>query len=244
MPEDVWLKTVASSHAKMKKGDEISYAKITMQPILDKLRSSDMIVREVMSKDRKHMFALISVSEKRQRMVAEVMGESMRVRMKVIDDEGNEVKNGGAWTPFVNNLYPYYEKSTEGLLFSSCQQQRIMEFLINEHDVRAMGPQVLQPEACLPGNSILQQLMVEDRVTDWYCLHHPEKKKWLLDYWAGTYVAKQPIEDIREYFGEQIAFFFVFEGHLLKMLWVLAGVGLFTFAMEMQAYAEAGHAQV
>ena len=43
------------------------------QVIVDKLRSADMIVREVMSTDKKIMYALISVSEKRQRVVAEIM---------------------------------------------------------------------------------------------------------------------------------------------------------------------------
>jgi len=66
----------------------ISYAKLNMQPCLDKLRSSDMIVREVMSTCKMKMYALVSVSEKRQRMVAEIMGECrMRVRMKLLDDE-------------------------------------------------------------------------------------------------------------------------------------------------------------
>jgi hypothetical protein len=40
---------------------------------VDKLRSADMIVREVLSTDKKIMYALISVSEKRQRVVAEIM---------------------------------------------------------------------------------------------------------------------------------------------------------------------------
>ena len=241
MDHEDWLRKVASSHAKSDKADPISYAKLNMQPILDKLRSSDMVVREVMSEDRKHMFALVSVSEKRQRMVAEVMGEHMRVRMKVIDDEGNEVKNAGGWTPFKNDLYPYYEKSSEGLLFSSCQQQYIMEFLLNERDPRAMGPQVMQKEACLPGNSILQQLIADERIVDFFYLHHPDKKNWLLEHWAGTYLRKQPVEDIREYFGEEIALFFVFCGYFLTMLWVLAGVGIFTFAMEMEALQQSGH---
>jgi len=60
---------------------DFMYRKCTMaltgqnfwQVIVDKLRSADMIVREVMSTNKKNMYALISVSEKRQRVVAEIM---------------------------------------------------------------------------------------------------------------------------------------------------------------------------
>jgi len=223
----------------------ISYAKLNMQPCLDKLRSSDMIVREVMSTCKMKMYALVSISEKRQRMVAEIMGEHdrMRVRMKMLDDEASDIKNGGAWSAFKNDLFPYYEKSSEGLLFSSCQQQYIMEFLLNDRDPRAMGPQMMQRESCLPGNSILQQMLTDEKIVDCYNLHHPEKNEWLLSNWAGTYTAKQPIEDIREYFGESTALFFVFVGYMVTSLWVLAGVGLFTFVMALTALDETGSTQ-
>jgi hypothetical protein len=105
---------------------------------------------------------------------------SVRVRMRQQDDEDNIIKNGGAWCSFSNDLYQYFEKSSEGTLFASCQQQvnvskvlytvslhrtytraltlenvgqAIMEFLINERDPRAMGPQCIQRESCLPGTS-------------------------------------------------------------------------------------------
>jgi len=123
--DDEWRKTLEGETVK-----EPSYAKLNMQPILDKLRSADMIVRDVISLDKQKAYALVSVSEKRQRMVAEIMGQEnpcqMRVRMRRLDDETNEIKNDGAWAPFKNDLYPYYEKSSEGVLFSSCQQQYIM----------------------------------------------------------------------------------------------------------------------
>jgi len=220
-----------------------SYAKLTMQPILDKLRSADMIVREVMSTDKMRVYALISVSEKRQRNVAEIMGNRARVRMRQQDDEENEVKNGGAWCAFRNDLFQYYEKSTEGPLFSSCQQQSIIEFLINERDPRAMGPQCIQRESCEPGNSILQQMQNDERIVTYFNLHHPEKREWLLKNWAGNFTLKQPLEDVREYFGEQIAFFFTFCGFIVTQLWVLAAVGIFCFAMAMSAVAESGDAE-
>jgi hypothetical protein len=43
--------------------------------------------------------------------------------MRQQDDEDNIIKNGGAWCSFSNDLYQYFEKSSEGTLFASCQQQ-------------------------------------------------------------------------------------------------------------------------
>ena len=144
----------------------ISYAKLTMQPLIDKLRSADMIVREMYSSPKldaeggfPYLFALVSIGEKRQQTVAEIMGEHslIRVRMRKMDDIGNEIKNGGAWTFFRQHLTPYFEKSSEGTLFSSAQQIQMIEFLMKDVDERAMGPQMMQKEACQTGNSVLQQ---------------------------------------------------------------------------------------
>lgn len=59
---------------------------------------------------------------------------------------------------FKNHLSHLYEKSSEGTLLSSCQQCQCIEFMLNEGDVRALGPQLVQQEACEPGNTILQQV--------------------------------------------------------------------------------------
>jgi hypothetical protein len=83
-------------------------------------------------------------------------------------------------------------------------------------------------------------MAADERIKGYFNLHHPEKRKWLLKYWAGSYTSKQPIEDIREYFGEQIGLFFAFSGFIVTQLWVLAGLGIFLFAMGMIAYTESG----
>ena len=52
-----------------------------------------MIVRERESSDMSLYFGLVSISEKRQKQVAEIMGDRLRVRFRTEDDEG--VKLGG-----------------------------------------------------------------------------------------------------------------------------------------------------
>lgn len=68
-----------------------------MQPLVDKLRSADMIVRELYSSakadkenEMPYFFALVSIGEKRQMTVAEIMGKSglIKLRMRKMDDIG------------------------------------------------------------------------------------------------------------------------------------------------------------
>ena len=51
-----------------------------------------------------------------------------------------------------------------------------------------MGPQMMQKEACEPGNSVLQQLVEEQRIVAYYPLHHRAKRQWL----SGSYYTLHP----------------------------------------------------
>jgi hypothetical protein len=124
--------------------ESVSYALLTAQPLMDKMRSSDMIVRVFTDDAQKRCYALVSISEKRQKMVAQIMSSLIRLRLKRQDDEDNYIKNGGAWSDFKQHLAALYERSSEGTLFSSCQQCQIIEFLLNDVDERALGPQLMQ----------------------------------------------------------------------------------------------------
>jgi hypothetical protein len=138
--DDAWAEWV--KHAK--KPESVSFALLTAQPLMDKMRSADMIVRVFPDPKTRKCYALVSISEKRQKMVAQVMGPLIRLRLKKKDDEDNYVRNGGAWSYFKQHLAQLYEHSSEGTLFSSCQQCQIIEFLLNDVDERALGPQLMQ----------------------------------------------------------------------------------------------------
>jgi hypothetical protein len=111
-------------------------------PLVDKLRSADMIVQEFYSTKKNKYFVLISISEKRQKSLAEVMG--LKLRIKKADDETNQIKRGGALSTYKQHLNQIFERCSKGTIFSSCQQCQMIEFLLNNLDVRAIGPQLIQ----------------------------------------------------------------------------------------------------
>ncbi len=116
----------------------------------------------------------------------------------------------------------------------------MIEFLLNDVDVRAIGPQLIQKESCEPGNTPLMQLIKDERILDHFYMHHPAKREWLASNWANTYTKRQPVEDIREYFGEATALYFSWMGFLLTMLWVPALTGVLVFIMGIVSFATGG----
>jgi hypothetical protein len=95
-------------------------------------------------------------------------------------------------------------------------------------------------ESCEPGNNPLMQLNKDERIKDHFYMHHSAKREWLLNNWANAYTKRQPVDDIREYFGEGIALYFSWMGFLLTMLWVPALTGVCVFAIGLAAFATGG----
>jgi hypothetical protein len=205
----------------------VSVTQQIRQPLVDKLRAADLIVREICSRDRDEMFVIVSASEKRQKQIAEVMGKVNRLslRLRQMDDEAKEEKNEGAFCPFKQHLAPLYERSSEGTLFSSGMQCRILEFVLNDEDERVMGPQLVQKELLEPGNNPIEQLVADKKVTAFFRMHHEIMRDQLSKKWCWAWFNKQPIEDIREYFGEKIALYFAWLGYYTTMLWIPALCG-------------------
>eukprot|EP00282_Hemiselmis_andersenii_P037798 CAMPEP_0169443350 /NCGR_PEP_ID=MMETSP1042-20121227/9308_1 /TAXON_ID=464988 /ORGANISM="Hemiselmis andersenii, Strain CCMP1180" /LENGTH=683 /DNA_ID=CAMNT_0009554571 /DNA_START=182 /DNA_END=2229 /DNA_ORIENTATION=+ len=206
----------------------VSITQQIRQPLVDKLRAADLIVRETCSRDRDEMFVIVSASEKRQKQVAEVMGKRglLSLRLRQVDHDANEEKNEGALCPFKAHLTPLYEWSSEGTLFSSYHQTQILEYILNDEDERVMGPQLVQKEVLDPGNTPLDQLVKDGKVKAFFRMHHQSKREELTRKWVMAWHNKQPIEDIREYFGEKIALYFAWLGYYTTMLWIPALCGL------------------
>mmetsp|Transcript_9072 Transcript_9072/g.21112 ORF Transcript_9072/g.21112 Transcript_9072/m.21112 type:complete len:722 (-) Transcript_9072:33-2198(-) len=198
------------------------------QPLVDKLRAADLLVREACSRDKDEMFVIVSASAKRQKHVAEIMGQRglLKLRFRQQDEDGNIEPNEGAWCPFKAHLQPLYEPSREGMLFSSLTQLRILEYIINDEDELAMGPQMVQKDQLEPGNTPLDQLIKDKKAKIVFRLHSKEMREFLIQNWVWSWKNRQPIEEIREYFGEKIALYFVWLGYYTTMLWIPALVGI------------------
>ena len=199
---------------------EESFTKKIRQPIIDKLRAADLIVREILVKGSKSKaYVKISASEKRMKPVADRMGLKLRIILKDVHT-GQVRRLGGAWTPFQQHLAALYEYSSEGGLFSTNQQIQILEYILSDEDEQVKGPNLVHRETKDLGYTTLDLLVLRREIECYFRMHYIPRRDELLKSWAYNWRGQQPIEEIREYFGEKIALYFVFMGFYIQMLWI------------------------
>uniref|UniRef100_A0A914Z3D7 Anoctamin n=1 Tax=Panagrolaimus superbus TaxID=310955 RepID=A0A914Z3D7_9BILA len=85
--------------------------------------------------------------------------------------------------------------------------------------------QVLVPD----GGTLLVSLMSQNVIENMLPLHQPEILADLQKRWVFALFDEQPLEDIKEYFGTEIAMYFAWLGHLTTALWTPAIIGVLMF---------------
>uniref|UniRef100_A0A914P9V5 Anoctamin n=1 Tax=Panagrolaimus davidi TaxID=227884 RepID=A0A914P9V5_9BILA len=85
--------------------------------------------------------------------------------------------------------------------------------------------QILVPD----GGTLLVSLMSQKVIENMLPLHQPEILADLQKRWVFALFDEQPLEDIKEYFGTEIAMYFAWLGHLTTALWTPAIIGVLMF---------------
>jgi Calcium-activated chloride channel/Anoctamin, dimerisation domain len=83
----------------------------------------------------------------------------------------------------------------------------------------------------------LESMMRHNIIQKFFPMHHKEKRKWLLANWATwrKMFTKQPVEEIRNYFGEEIGLYFGWLGFFTKWLWFASAFGVLCFVLWLVA---------
>ncbi|KAL7833612.1 hypothetical protein AOLI_G00285720 [Acnodon oligacanthus] len=79
----------------------------------------------------------------------------------------------------------------------------------------------------------LRDLVRQDVFETLFCLHEKRQQKYLKKKWANwgalKHVINQPVDDIREYFGEKVALYFLWLGWYTRLLIPAALIGVIVF---------------
>lgn len=167
-----------------------------------------LIVTKRWSQDKKTMYLLVTASQER----LEAQAEEMELEMKMKE------KHGGGYAPFEVELKHLFEDNGPSTLFR--KTQRIFLILaIMEGDKETNG-----------ASQNLDRLVQTKVVTRVFPLHEPPKLSGFLSTWASPKVIhkNQPIDEIRDYFGEEIALYFAWLGFYTFALWILSIIGVLT----------------
>jgi len=160
------------------------------------------------SGDGNAVFVLITAHE--DRLISEADEMDMLMKLKA--------EHGGGYAPFELDQKEYYEGTDEGLF------RRTQKLLLLEHILQA------DPERGGVGLN-LDQLVKRGIISKIYPLHQEDKRKALISNWAAprNMIRHQPLDDIRNYFGEEIALYFAWLGFYTKWLVSATLLGIVAF---------------
>lgn len=148
----------------------------------------------------------VTASEERLRRHAEITHYELRLRPQY----------GGSTAPYFAS-YAHLFQEVDGSVFTELDRQRIVLSLASG---RAERDGAEQDMTLLYRTGVLYKF---------FPLHKRSEQRWLWDNWVKRVIRKQPIDQIRDYFGEKVGFYFGYLGYSLKWLLPVAVLGLIIF---------------
>lgn len=186
-----------------------------------KIRASGVQVIKKIAHDKKKVFLLITASKSRLARVADQLDIKMRLKEQyggVKDEDGRHM---GGYAPYEVELKHMFEAHSKNHMFSTTQRIFLIRSILEQNiDDGGAGLR-------------LESLFRRNIINKYFPMHHRAKRRNLLENWANWRKAftKQPIEDIRNYFGEEIGLYFAWLGFFTKWLWIASVVGLVCFIL-------------
>jgi hypothetical protein len=126
---------------------------------------------------------------------------------------------GGGTAPYYANQHQLYREEN-GSLFSDLDRQRLVLSMIESRRTRG-GAEV-----------DINYLYRSNLLYKFFPLHDESKQVYLWNEWVKKPWRTQPVNQIREYFGEKVGFYFGFMGYCIKWLMPISVLGLAIFVIQ------------
>jgi len=186
--------------------------------IIKTLHAAGLQLTESLTTDGERYLFRVSAPNELMEVTAEKMG--IDFSSKLLNSQEDTQK--GLWpgfAPYVHENQHLYEKSKLGY-FKPVERQIMIKYIIE----RAMGGDGVRT------NKI--DSLREQEICDIYPTHSPNEQAELITMWASfglkCLTTKQPIEKVRDYFGEEIAIYFAYLGLYTDWLHPAAFTGILT----------------
>ncbi|XP_058452350.1 anoctamin-10 isoform X2 [Malaya genurostris] len=200
----------------------------TIQWIIDKIQGrkidggAELLVRkEPLTKETQSLNMHISASQMKFLEIADDMGFMKQTKTGIIRNFN---------VACLDDFFYDDQMAVEDILTSADRQIIIKYALENicasEHEHNIVGTKVQLHH----GQSIIQAAQQADIITHIYSLHEKSKLRKLQHMWIKP-TKPQPIDEIRDYFGESVAMYFSFVGFYTYALIVPTVLGLLQMAL-------------
>jgi len=182
---------------------DASVRRKSRKDIVRKIKAVGLVVSKLKAKDGDSVYLRIGIPEP----LLDQMSEKFLVKKKLKKAFGSIV------TEFKIEDKDNYIMDTEHHFFRSSVRQNIIL-------------QVIQGSRSKGGADIdLKKLLKEEIISQMFPLHDLNRRNLLLKKWVRS-VKSQPLDDIRDYFGEAIGFYFAWLGYYTKWLFFASIFGV------------------
>eukprot|EP00033_Pygsuia_biforma_P003008 GCRY01003309.1.p1 GENE.GCRY01003309.1~~GCRY01003309.1.p1 ORF type:complete len:797 (+),score=257.69 GCRY01003309.1:169-2559(+) len=183
--------------------------------IIRRLRMCGLIVKKQMSRDNDELFVKVTASQE----VLEETAERIKLVMELNEECGGEYMG---YKRDIRHLFKQYDAAKDHVVFSSSQRQMLVLQKIRMKKIEG-GGEVDIDFHLLEKNNLVQA----------FPLHEPAKRKRLMDIWVKKWFAPQPLTEIRDYFGEEVALYFAWLEFYTNWLKYLSFFGIITFIYQL-----------
>lgn len=187
------------------------------------LVTCNLSVEDSKSLDEKYVFFRVSIPMSTMKTEAERRMLPVRFTPKAAPPLG-------AWVPFFakGSTPSTMEPSSDGKgPFSSLQMCHVIE-------------EMFTMEKKLGGAGLEFEKLKEFGFVEYFYLHHESIRRILEESWGVQWIAKQPLNLVRTYFGDKVGLYFAFLGFYTSSLWVPAIVGVLMTFTQLYSYSQFG----
>jgi len=191
---------------------------------LHALNHAGLVLMLYYSRDRSHIFCRVAADQNHLRQVAEMTKYKLELKPQYLSAYA-EYKNDYAGRRelnysdrcIVSHIYKSHVDKAEaddhgasaypqpGAIFRTVDRIHLIDHIIRTNDHGCAGVDV-------------GQLMHDGDLLHYFPVHEQKKLSFLDKEWFRAFAWGSKIDDVRDYFGEKVAMYFLFMSHLIKWL--------------------------
>ncbi|KAJ8983111.1 hypothetical protein NQ317_001855 [Molorchus minor] len=137
-----------------------------------------------------------------------------------------ETKGGGLKEFFVQDFHSYKGADDEAHFFTTEERQWMVLRILESIRAKSSDADAIHELTFLEGQPIIPKCLSAGIILQIFPLHEPSALERLQNTWVRDIAARQPLDDITEYFGVKIGMYFAWLGHYTTALSIPALFGL------------------